>query len=283
MRKYKQLNLADIWSLKKDLLWGKYYFAMFEKNKLVDSILYSNSYSNKHVIEIHNMQLKDKEFLQAFTSHFIEKKKTKYFIRELDEITQVNDIEFMQNNGFKRFNRNYCYEYLANSHSPNEKPQLGIFCREAEKYDIVNLMELDLSSQIMEYRDYLHKGKNYFRDNLENIYVFVDSSDLHKVLAFAVRKEGEDLSSFDFCMHPRACDMIFDCIHAFTEKYVHFEKNASSFRFIVNENMKSILPELNKRFDHIYTHQSLILEGAPKQKMSQPLQAKRHNFSQSAV
>ena len=269
MRRYRVLNLADIWSFKKDLLWGKYYFGLFEKSKLLDSILYSNAYNNKRVVEIHNMQLKDKEFLQTFISRFTKKKKIIYFIRELDEVTRQSDIEFMQSNGFKRFNRNYCFEYLADSHSPNEKTQLSIFCREAEKYDVVKLMELDLSSQIIEYRDYLHKGKNFFRDKLESIYVFVDPNDMRKVLAYAFKKDLEHQSTFEFCIHPRSAELIFDCIHAFTEKYVHFEKNASSFRFIVNENIKAIIPDLSKKFDHLYTLQCLILEGCPKEKSKQ--------------
>lgn len=265
----KTLSLIDIVKFKKDLLWGKYYYALLESGDLVDSILYSYYQQNFDLIEIHTIELKTREFLNKFTHDFASKDNVRYFLRELNESTQVSDIEFMNQCGFKRYNRSYCYEFDSSKHSSRHHTKLRIFCREAEKQDIVKLIDIDISAQILDYRDSLYKNSKFFKRNLENIFIFSDSSDTKRVYGFAFKRDLEHSSTFEFIISPKQSDLLEDCIIAFAEKYIHFEKISSSFRFVVNEAHKIAVGKFQGGFDLIWSTQLLILEGAPREKSKQ--------------
>ncbi len=270
MYRTRTLNLVDIMQLKKDLLWGRYYYGLFEDGKLVDTLLFSNYFDNRYLIEIHYIESKAKEFLNKFTHDYAHKRKVRYFVRELNEASQVADIEFMNSCGFKRFNRNYCFQYDSSKHNPNDHLMLKAFCREIEKHDIPKLIEIDASSQIIDYRDELHKSSKFFKNNLEKIFVFTSSSDMESIYGFAYKRDLEHSGTFEFVIHPRHADIIEDCIRAFADSYIHVEKSSDSFRFIINENHKHQIDELRKHDDLVWSSQLLILEGTPREKVAQP-------------
>ena len=272
MYRTRTLNLVDIIKLKKDLLWGKSYYGLFDSGKLTDIILFSNYFDNKYLIELHSIENKAREFVNKFTHDYARKHKTRYFIRELDEVTQVADIEFMNSCGFKRYNRNYCFEYNSSKHNPNEHRQPQALCRALEKQDIVKLIDIDASSQIIEYRDELYKNSNFFKKNFENIFVFTSSNDLDQIEGFAYKRELGPVHSFEIVVHPRQSGIIEDCVRALAENYIHIEKCAESFRFTINENHKTKFDELRERYDLVSTTQLLILEGTPREKASKPSQ-----------
>lgn len=270
MPKTKILNFVDIYKLKKDLLWGKYYYALLDQGKLLDSILYSQAYGHDEVIEIHDIENKTKELTKDFVENFAKKRKIRYFLRELDEQSQVADIEFMNSCGFKRFSRNFCYEYDGSKHSPNEKTQINTYCRDAEHEDIPQLVEHDIDAQIIEYRDALFRPGNFFEKNLENVFVFCSSTKLEQMFAFCIRREGTQGETFEFVIHPKQATQIFDFVHAFAEKFIHFDKTAMSFRFIINESLNESFKDTAKDFNLVWTSQMLILEGIPREKSKQP-------------
>ncbi len=266
MPKTRTLNLIDIMQLKKDLLWGKSYYGLFDRNKLIDTVLFSNYFDNRYLVEIHGIEQKSREFVNQFTHDYATRRHIRYFVRELDEVNQVSDIEFMHSCGFKRFNRNYCFEYDSSKHSPNDHIQPKVFCRELDRQDIVKLIEIDASAQIIEYRDELHKKKLFFKKHFEEISVFTSSSEIDNIYGFAYKRDLGHGSTFEFVVYPRHSEIINDCINAFAERYIHFEKSSTSFRFIINENHKTKFDELQKDYDLAWTSQLLILEGAPKEK-----------------
>jgi len=266
MIKTKTLNLADILKFKKDILWGKYYFAKFEDNKLIDSIIFFHPYANKNIIEIYNIEKRDQNFLNEFTREYSRKKKIKYFIRELDEATQVTDIEFMNSCGFIRYNRNYCFEFKLDNLNSHDNHQPMIYCRPAEYEDIDQILDVDINAQIMEYRDYLVKEKRYLKNNIENIYVFTNPNDLAVIQAYAYKKYPDQSSIFELVLHPRHNDILLPCISAFGEKYILFEKNAEEFSFIITENQKEKIEELKNNFNLLWSTQLMLIEGAPRAK-----------------
>jgi hypothetical protein len=266
MIKTKTLNLADILRLKKDVLWGKYYFAQFEDNKLIDSIIFFHPFANKNLIEIYRIEKRDQNFLNEFTREYSKKKKIKYFIRELDEASQVTDIDFMQSCGFIRYNRNYCFEFKSTNLNARTNHQPMIYCRPAEFEDLDQIIDLDMNSQLIEYRDYLVKEKRFLKNNIENIYVFTQPSNLNQIEAFAYKKYPDQLTTFELVLHPRHNDILLPCIDAFGEKYILFEKNADEFNFIINENQKEKIDELKNSFNLIWSTQLMLIEGAPRAK-----------------
>lgn len=265
MLKARQLNSIDILSLRKDFLWGKHYYGLFENNSLMDCILYSQYFDKANLIEIHNIEHNHDELIKDFLEKFTQKRRIRYFVRELDEVHQVEDISIMNRHGFKRFNRNFCFEY-KNNFSDNKNFKL--ICRDAESQDIKKMMEIDILSQILEYRDCLFKSKSFLKDRLLNMFVFVDAGDSEKVLAFAYKRDLSHSYTYEFVIHPHHSDLVDDCIESFAEKYIVFEKNPN-FRFILNENQKKIIDELRKRFNLIWSSQLLIYEGAPREKVKQ--------------
>ncbi len=283
MYRTRTLNLVDIMQLKKDLLWGKYYYGLFDSGKLTDTILFSNYFDNQYLIEIHFIEHKAREFLNKFTHDYAHRRRVRYFIRELNEITQVSDIEFMNSCGFKRYNRNYCFEYDSSKHSPNENIAPKAFCRELEKQDIIKLIDIDAGSQIIEYRDELYKSSKFFKNNLEKIFVFSSSNDMDSIYGFAYKRDLEHNSTFEFVIHPRQSDIVGDCVRAFAESYIHVEKSSDSFRFIINENHKSQFDELKKHYGLIWSSQLLILEGTPREKATKPAQGLAFNQATSSA
>lgn len=269
MHKTKTLNLADIISLKKDILWGKYYYALFEDGKLLDSLVFSHPHYNKNIIEIHKIEKQNQGFLLEFTQEYAKKKKIRYFVRELNESTQTADIEFMQSCGFIRYNRNYCFEYKSKDFDIRANTEPSVFCRPAELDDIEQLLDLDINSQILEYRDYLHKERRYFKNNIENIYVFTDPSKLKHIHAFAYKKHPDLDAVYELVLHPRHNHILLPCINAFAEEFILFEKNSEEFKFIINENQKEKLEEIQAKFTLLWSCQLLLLEGRPRSKSKQ--------------
>lgn len=270
MYKTRTLNLVDIVKLKKDLLWGKYYYGLFDSGKLTDTILFSNYFENKYLIELHHIDYKAREFVNKFTHDYSHKHKVRYFIRELDEAAQASDIEFMNNCGFKRYNRNYCFEYDSSKHNPNQNTQPKALCRALEKQDIVKLIDIDSSSQIIEYRDELYKSSSFFKKNFENIFVFTSSNNLDQIEGFAYKRELTHPHTFEIIVHPRQSDIVEDCVKAFAESYIHVEKCSESFRFIISENHKNKIDILREHYGLSWTSQLLILEGTPRERASKP-------------
>lgn len=264
----KVLSLIDIAKFKKDILWGKYYYSLIDSGNLIDWIIYSYYQQSIDLIEIHSIEHKSLEFLNKFTHDFALKENVRYFLRELDESTQATDIEYMNQCGFKRYNRNYCYEYDSKKIDKHNN-SLQLYCKELEKQDIAKLIDIDISAQILDYRDLLHKNDKFFKRNQENIFVFSATSDIDKVCGFAFKRELDNGSTFEFIVSPKQSDLLEDCIQSFAEHYIYFEKTSSSFRFIINETHKPALEEIQKKFPLIWSTQLLILEGAPREKSKQ--------------
>jgi len=259
----RKLNLIDIFSLKKDLLWEKYYYGLFENGKLIDCLLYSKLYKNRRLYQIHENGNRTREFLNQFTNHFT-KRKVRYFFAEFDEVEQVQDLEFMHNCGFKRFDRNYCFEYDSKQHDLHDNIKPTIHCRALERQDINRLVEIDSSKQIIEYRDELFRSRQFFKDEIENIIVFSHPANTSQILGFAHKRDIKHEASFDFILQSKEPGLIQDCITAFAEYHIHFEKYSESFRFILSETNKDLFKDLAKSYNQVWTSQCLILEGAPR-------------------
>lgn len=267
MSKTKVLNFIDIIRLKKDFLRDKYYYGLFNKTTLIDSITYSHAFYNDELIEIHDLGLRNQDLINNFIENFASKKSIRYFISEFDERTQAAEIEFMNSCAFKRLTRNYFYEYNGSVHSPNERLELNIFCREADHRDIPSLIEKDIDAQIIEYRDALYRPKDFFKKNLSNIYVFSSSTNLQQVLAYCFKRTFLLNDVFEFIVHPKQSMQIFDFIHAFAEHYVHFSKISNKFDFALNESLDQGLGDIAKSFKLLGSSQVLIREGLPREKV----------------
>ena len=265
--KAKTLNIADIFRFKKDLLWGKYYFGHIEAGELKDCLLYRNLYESKKLIEILSIDNRNIELVKEFTASQAKNKKVRYFVQELDESSEAEDIEFIQKCGFRRFNRNYCFKCSGTENSLKEHKRLNVFCREMNLEDIKLLVALDQDCQVIDFRDALYKSKKFFNNHFEDIFVFTDPINSNEVYAYAYRPNPDIKDVFEFTLHPNRSDLIYECISAFNEKYVHFEKSASSFSFVVTENQKSEFEKLREAHELSWVKQKLILEGSPKTKI----------------
>ncbi len=263
----RTLNLIDIMSYKKNLFWGRYYYGKFEKSQLLNTVYFSYYFDSNSLIEIHNIDNPEKDFVNQFLHEYASKNHIRYFIRELNENLENLSIAFMQELGFRRYCRNYELEYHVNSAQlPNQSH--SIFCRELEDNDILKLLEIDSSAQCLEYRDALIKNTKFFRERINDVFVFVDSSDLDRIQAFAFKRTLESGTAFEFIIHPRQPNLIEECLDVFAEKYIYFDKTALSFRFIINENLYS---QLNpKPYTFISCSQMLIKEGSPRSRISEP-------------
>lgn len=259
--KTRKLNLIDIFNLKKDLLWGKYYYGLFDNGKLIDCLLYSKLYRNKSLYMIHNTGLRTRDFTNKFISHFA-RKKVRYFLAEFDEAEQVQDIEFMHSCGFKRYNRNYCFEYGPSTLKVNSSP--SVHCRSLEREDIPHLIDIDISSQILEYRDEFYRGKKFFKEEQENIVVFCRAANTKDVIGFAAKRDTVHDSSFDFIFQSKMLHELDKYIQAFAEYYIHFEKISDGFRFVLNENHKEEFEKLEQIHKLTWVNQCLIREGRPR-------------------
>lgn len=271
--KAKTLNIADIFRFKKDLLWGKYYFGHIDAGELQDCVLFRNLYESKYLIEILKIENQNLELVKEFTNHYSQNKKTAYFIQELNESTQVAEIEFIQSCGFRRYNRNYCFKYNETENSLKNHTRLNVFCREMNLEDLSFLVELDQDCQIYDFRDELYRSRRFFKNNSEDIFVFTNSVDSNEIYAYAFRPNPEIKDVFEFVLHTNRSSLIYECISAFNEKYVHFEKSSPNFSFIINENQKSEFENIRNKHELEWVTQKLILEGCPKSKATKPKKA----------
>ncbi len=265
MTKSRDLNIFDIWLHRKDFLWGKDYFGSLSRGKLDSSILFSSYRGADYSIQIHQLDTKDDELLKSFTEKYSRKYRIKYFLIELDEKQDVDNIALVNRCGFKRYLRNYYYELKAEDFVNSTEVQ--IICREAEYEDVAQIMELDCSSQALEYRDYLYATKKYIKEKLGDYYVFVDSSDLSKVLAFAFKAETTS-NCFEFVTNQVHSAILPAAIAAFAERNISFEKN-SFLRFAVSSTHKQVLERLEREYKISSVSQLLIFEAAPREKASQ--------------
>ncbi len=261
MNKSRDLNFFDIWLHRKDFLWGKEYFGLLERGRLVDCILFSSYRGSDHAIEILQIDNRSEELLRSFTEKYAIKYKIKYFLIELDEKLGLDEIDLVNRCGFKRYIRNYHYELRAEDFSPSN--DVKMICREAEYEDVEAIMDLDCTAQALEYRDYLYATKRYVRDRLSDYYVFVDPHDMTRPLAFS-RKSNEKDNRYEFVTNQLGSSLLPDCIEAFAERNLRFEKN-SYLHFMVASSHKEMITELERAYKLVSVSQLLIHESAPRE------------------
>jgi hypothetical protein len=269
-KRAKTLNLADIFRFKKDLLWGKYYYGIIESGDLKDCVLFKKLFDSKKLIEIVSVENQNQELVKEFVHVYSNAKKVRYFIQELDEVDEVDEINFIQNCGFRRFNRSYCFKCCGTENGLKSYKHLNVLCREMDNEDISSLEELDLDCQIIDFRDELYKSKSFFKNNFEDILVFSNPVDSKEIYAYAYRPNPDQKNVFEFTLHSSRSEIIFECISAFNEKFVLFDKSAEDFSFIVNESLKNQLEAIRAKHKLEWVKQKLILEGAPKSRVHNP-------------
>ncbi len=260
--KFRKLNLLDIVSNKKDLLWGKEYFGLFKASKLTNYLIFGKHNNISKVLEIFHTDTYSKELIEAFVTNFA--KKTKYFISELDELRDLNEIELMRNCGFLRYNRNFCFDFNANERELADNEVHEVYCREIKRSDYKQLADFDRHCQIVDYRDYLFRDYNFFKNQSEDVFVFTQTKNLNNIVAYAIKRDYKDKSVFNFILSPTQAHLIHDCIRAFAEKYVFFEKFDDNFYFVINENLKNEIEQIRKTYTLMWSNQLLIKEGNPK-------------------
>lgn len=265
--KSRKLSIIDIVSNKKDLLWGKDYFGQFKKSKLINHLIYGKYLGLSNIKEIFYTDTCSNELIADFVNYY--SKKTRYFIRELDELRDTKEIEVMRDSGFLRYNRNYCFDFNATKNNVSGEKVNSVYCREIQRSDFTLLADFDRDCQIVEYRDFLYRNKSFFKQNLDKVFIFTATQNFNQILGYAVKRETQDKSIFEIVIHPSQAELVHDCIKAFAEKYVFFEKFDDNFYFIINENLKSEVEELSKDYDLVWTNQMLIKEGNPRNKLRQ--------------
>lgn len=257
MSNFKTLNLIDLFKYKKDFLWDKNYFGYIKDKELIDYILYSKYFKSKHTIDILEIKDNSPELLKEFLVYISQKSKIQYFYNESDEKLDIEDIKLLTSQGFQRINRNYCFEYQEKQNLEDDS-SIQILCRDAHPNDIHKLIDIDSSAQIIEYRDFLIKTKQFFKEKLNEICVFVNPIDTSKIYAFSFPKESYPLHTFEFVMHPNLSNIIPQCIESFAEHYIQYHKHHHAFRFIINENHSKTIDLLQKNYA-IYSISQLLL------------------------
>ncbi len=266
MQRAKTLNLIDIFKFKKDLCWGKKYFALVDNGKLESSLLYSKYCKAPKVLEILSSENSNKELISEFIKSRSQKG-CKYFLRELDEKIEIEEIKIMHEVGFKRLSRNYYYEYQEDKEkkfSNEGKSSVNILCKEANISTIEHIMDIELSAQLLEYRDHFYKHESFFMDSIDELFIFLDGHG--KIYGFANKKLNHLDETFEFTVLRNLSNLLPSCIEAFEEIYIKYHKN-HIFRFVVNENHQSILNDLNKNYKPIASTQLLIREAQPREKL----------------
>lgn len=263
--KVRKLSILDIVSNKKDILWGRDYFGQFGKGKLLNYLIYGKHQNISNVKEIYDTDTCSKDLIDSFVSHY--SKKTRYFVRELDELRDSKEIEVMRECGFLRYNRNYCFDFDANQNKVSDNKVHGVYCREVKRSDFKLLAEFDRDCQIVEYRDLLFRDKDFFKKNTDKVFVFTPTQNLNNIVAYAVKREVKDKSVFEIILSPNQADLIHDCVQAFAERYIFFEKFDVNFYFVVNENLKVEVEKLRETYNLVWTNQMLIKEGTPRTKL----------------
>lgn len=276
--KVRKLSILDMLSHKKDILWGKDYFGQFKKGKLINYLIFGNHEGISAIKNIYHTDTCSKDLINDFVNYY--SKKTRYFINELDELRDSKEIEVMRDCGFLRYNRNYCFDYDASHNKVTASKVHSVYCREVKRSDYSLLAEFDRDCQIVEYRDLLYRDKNFFKNNTDKVFIFTQTQNLNNIVAYAIKKDVKDKSVFEIVLSPAQADLIHDCILAFAEKYVFFEKFDDNFFFIVNENLSDEIELLRKNYDLVWTNQLLIKEGNPRKKVGL---AKTANFNLNPV
>jgi hypothetical protein len=263
--KVRKLNLLDIVSNRKDILWGRDYFGQFKKNKLLNHLIYGKHQDISSIREIYYTDTCSKDLIDDFISFYSQK--TRYFLRELDELRDLKEIEVMRECGFLRYSRNYCFDFDANQNKTTETKVHNVYCREIKRSDYRLLAEFDRDCQIVEYRDLLYRNKDFFKNNTDKVFIFTQTQNLNSIVAYAIKREVKDKSVFEIMLSPNQAELIHDCVSAFAEKYVFFEKFDDNFFFIVNESLKSEVERLRQEYNLVWTNQMLIKEGNPRTKL----------------
>lgn len=275
--KVRKLSIIDIVSNKKDILWGRDYFGQFKKNKLINYLIFGKHQDIPNIKEIYDTDTCSKDLIDDFVSYYA--KKTRYFIRELDELRDSKEIELMRECGFLRYNRNYCFDYDTSQNKVTETKVHSVYCREVKRSDFNLLAEFDRDCQIVEYRDLLYRNLSFFKNNTDKVFIFTQTQNLNNVVAYAIKRDVKDKSVFEIILSPNQAELVHDCITAFAEKYVFFEKFDDNFFFVINENLHDEIEELRKKFNLVWTNQMLIKEGTPRTKRG-ATQAANFNMNQ---
>jgi hypothetical protein len=266
MLKYKVLSLLEILSQKKDLLWSKKYFAELEDSLPKSLLIFSDLYEKKNIKEIHSIESPSPNILEAFVDFAMQKLKSRYILYELNESNEVKQIEQAHRLGFKRFNRNYTFIYKNSRICESNCPAPQIFCRPAELEDIKDIEEIDIASQMLEYRDELFRSRKFIKNIILNTWVFTPARNSSQVIAFCCSKESYFPNCFEFIIPSSSSNMLYEILDSFAEQYINFEKNLD-FRFVIDENHKNLLDSLSKDFELCTSSQLLIYEGLNKSKI----------------
>jgi hypothetical protein len=276
--KARKLNLMDILSHKKDILWGRDYFGQFKNTKLINYLIYGEYLHIANIKEIFRTDTCSKDLIDDFVHYYSQK--TRYFIRELDELRDSKEIEVMRDCGFLRYNRNFCFDFDAHINRVTADKIHSVYCSEIKRSDFSLLANFDRDCQIIEYRDLLYRNEDFFKNNSDKVFIFTQTQNLNNIVAYAVKREIKDKSVFDIIVSPNQSNIIHDCVRAFAEKYVFFEKFDDNVYFVVNENLKNEIEELRKNYQLVWTNQMLIKEGNLKNKIG--ISNKNLNFNQVA-
>jgi len=269
--KARSLNLLDLAIHKIDLLWGKYYYAQFEKSHIIDLITFRYSAFNNQIVEILAVQSHNQALMQIFTKEYSTKHKTKYFLRELNEITEVNDIAFMNSCGFRRINRRYFFEFdtSQSAEKPDFKKQFAYLCRAYDKDDLESLIEIDEHCISLEHREFLVRNELFFESNFDKIYVICSSSDTNQIAAF-IYKEVLEVSVVNIIAPIRFSDELENLLLAFAEYFIDFEKSDTKFIFAIDSNHKKLVDILKIKYPLLKTTQLLALEGNTRERSQNP-------------
>ncbi len=262
----RKLNFLELIWNHKDFLWDKHYFGLIAGLRLLDCILFTHYRKSEQVIEILKIDHNTDKLLRDFTQDYGQRAKIKYFIIELDEVQAFEDIAFVNTCGFRRYLRYHHYKLNADNFVANR--EVHVICREAEYEDIDQIMDLDCMSQALEYRDYLHSSKKFIKSQLSNYYVFVDSRNFSKVLAFVFKNIQSPNINCEFVSALAHSSLLTFCVEAFAERYIRFEKNPEMY-FSLSSIHKESNEELEKLYHLDSVSQLLIFEANPRESSQQ--------------
>ena len=259
----KILNLIDLYRYRKDFIWGKDYYVSIENNRILSSILYSKYLEARKALELHEFDTNHEELLKDFISHFSLKEDICYFISKLRESDQIDEISFLQAQGFRRLTREYLFEYR--DFKTTSLDMVDILCETATSQDIKPLIQACKYAQPIEFRDHLFHYPDFFKGRLNDTYIFHPANNPENILGYACKIDSEK-NIFEFIIPPTQALSFISSLVAFVDKYIHFEKN-ENFSFIVNENIKDVLDEIQEKFNLKQVRQVLIQEGKSKDKV----------------
>ena len=122
------------------------------------------------------------------------------------------------------------------------------------------------NSQPLEFRDYLFHSPKFFKERLDDTYIFYAPNNMELALGCAYKVDPEkDL--FEFIIPPHQSENFLSFLLVFVDKYIHFEKN-ESFSFVINDNVnEDVINELNKKFSIDSSKQVLIHKTLAKDKV----------------